>query len=235
MKSERMGSYESLSEELMDNGGEQTKIKSHSSRHHQIGSNGSRDPMKDDLKALTSQHSKGVSLAENDSKFLAEMIEVSGLDAEDVAPMIEAARNGESWHHYTGFSLEASHALQDVAATHFNARRYDEAEAAFRSLNSLHQGSSASVWRGLGACRYGVLDFDGAIECFSSALMRDLKDHLSYVWLAECLMLANRQLEAISVLETMLQLVPAGDSGTEAHLKRAQAMLQTARQGAQEK
>lgn len=110
---------------------------------------------------------------------------------------------------------ETAQSLNDLAESHFSARRYGEAAAVYRKMLAL-EPKNASILNELGL----ALHYDGksaeAIEALRKATELDPRLQRAWLSLGFTLKAAGRDAEARAALEKTVALGPATPQGAEA-------------------
>lgn len=148
----------------------------------------------------------------------------SGLSNEEVVETAMAVLNGElqlkDVKGLTGDEMEAAYAN---GYTMFQAGNYGKAEGIFEFLATF-DNQMKKYWTALGACRFNMENYYGAMAAYSVAVLIDVDDPALLMKIAQCRMAVGEKDVAAGALEAALEV--AGDKAEHAEAKhKAEAVL----------
>jgi len=131
----------------------------------------------------------------------AEAINLPGL--EDVFSTTEEAveffqkfgENGRTFRDFTELSPESMEAFYMMAYNFYSSGKYEDAAKVFQLLCMLNH-FEVKYWKGLGASRENLKDYDGALQAYGYLTMIDLHDPYPPFYGAKCLLALDRVDEA---------------------------------------
>lgn len=108
-------------------------------------------------------------------------------------------RNGRTMRDFTALTPESMDVIYSMAYSLYNAGKFAEAERIFKLLANLEHFES-KYWKGLGAAREGLKNYEGALLVYGHLGAMDVKDPYPAFQAAKCFMALDKAGEAKSAL-----------------------------------
>ena len=149
---------------------------------------------------------------------------VGGLSQDQVADRIVGLLNGElRLMDCQGLTEQAMEGVYAMAYNTFRAGKYENAHKLFVFL-AVYDHLTQKYWMGLGACRYNMGHYQGALEAYGMAQVIDPEDPRPQLRGAECFLALNRRDQAVAALQVYLEMAKNAPKEV-ANVKRARALL----------
>ena len=107
--------------------------------------------------------------------------------------------NGRTFRDFTQLTPESMEVIYMVAYNQHNAGKYKEAEGIFRLLAMLNH-FERKYWKGLGASREALKDYNGALQAYGYLGVMDIEDPYPPFQAAKCFVALGKAAEAESGL-----------------------------------
>lgn len=118
-------------------------------------------------------------------------------DAEEIKDLF--LKNARTFQDFTALTPDSMEIIYLVAYNHYNAGKYEDAEKVFRLLTTLNH-FERKYWKGLGAARESMKQFEPALQCYGYLGMMDVNDPYPAFKAAQCLLALGRAKEGESGL-----------------------------------
>jgi len=151
-------------------------------------------------------------------------VDIPGMTKEQVAERVIGLMTGElRLMDCQGLTEEAMEGVYALAYNTFRAGKYENAQKLFVFL-TVYDHFNAKYWKGLGACRYNLGNYQGALQAYGMAQVSNPTDPRPQLRGAECCLAMNQRDNAVAALQAYLEMAQGNPKETD-NLKRASALL----------
>lgn len=129
------------------------------------------------------------------------MTDSTMLDRSKIEKVIEAFQRGVTFGQVLGVSKDELENLYALGRTLYAAKNFKDSKVVFQML-TIYNPNDERFWLGLAGSRQGLEDYEGAIDAYQLAAIRNgMKDPTPLLYAVRCMLKLNRKEDAVGGLE----------------------------------